>query len=219
MNQTPAGWYPAPHANNEQRYWDGTKWAEPAPGAAVTTTATAIAVQQPVKKKGLRWWVWVLIIIGALIVLTGVVNAVNGGSSNAKSAVPQETTAAEEPADLEPAVKEPTAEPVPAAPAVPAEFASALVKAATYSEIMHMSKAGIYEQLTSEFGEKFSPEAGQYAVDNLSADYNANALAKAKVYQDSMSMSPEAIRDQLVSEYGEKFTQEEADFAVANLSG
>lgn len=27
----PAGWYPAPHANNEQRYWDGSQWLEGAP--------------------------------------------------------------------------------------------------------------------------------------------------------------------------------------------
>ena len=25
----PAGWYPAPHANGEQRYWDGQRWTEP----------------------------------------------------------------------------------------------------------------------------------------------------------------------------------------------
>lgn len=25
----PAGWYPAPHADNELRYWDGTRWSEP----------------------------------------------------------------------------------------------------------------------------------------------------------------------------------------------
>lgn len=82
---------------------------------------------------------------------------------------------------------------------------------------MHMSKAGIYEQLTSEYGEKFSPEAAQYAVDNLVADYNANALAKAKSYQETMSMSPEGIRQQLTSEFGEKFTPEEAEYAVQNL--
>lgn len=27
----PPGWYPAPHANNEQRYWDGAQWQETAP--------------------------------------------------------------------------------------------------------------------------------------------------------------------------------------------
>jgi hypothetical protein len=83
---------------------------------------------------------------------------------------------------------------------------------------MHMSKAGIYHQLTSEYGEKFSPEAAQYAVDNLKADYKANALEKAKSYQKQQSMSPEGIRDQLTSEFGEKFTPEEADYAVQNLS-
>ena len=83
---------------------------------------------------------------------------------------------------------------------------------------MHMSKAGLYNQLTSEYGEKFSPEAAQYAIDNVQADWNANALAKAKSYQTTMSMSPEAIRDQLTSEYGEQFTPEEADYAIQHLN-
>lgn len=84
--------------------------------------------------------------------------------------------------------------------------------------MMHMSKAAIYDQLVSEYGEKFSEEAAQYAMENLVADWNANALAKAKEYQDMMSMSPDAIYDQLVSEYGEKFTAEEAQYAVDNLN-
>ena len=100
---------------------------------------------------------------------------------------------------------------------IPKEYSSALNKAQSYSEMMHMSKQGIYDQLTSEYGEQFSAEAAQYAVDNLNADYKINALEKAKEYQESMDMSPEAIRDQLTSEYGEKFTQEEADYAISNL--
>ena len=103
-------------------------------------------------------------------------------------------------------------------PDIPAEYKSALIKAQTYSDTMHMSKQGIYDQLTSEYGEQFSDEAAQYAVDNVDADWKENALKKAKTYQDSMAMSPEAIRDQLTSEYGEKFTQEEADYAIDNLN-
>lgn len=80
-----------------------------------------------------------------------------------------------------------------------------------------MSKAGIYDQLTSEYGEKFSPEAAQYAMDNLEVDWNKNALEKARSYQDSMAMSPDAIYEQLTSEYGEQFTPEEAQYAVDNL--
>lgn len=100
---------------------------------------------------------------------------------------------------------------------VPTEYKSALKKAKQYSETMYMSKAGIYDQLTSEYGEKFSAEVAQYAVDNLEADYNYNALKKAESYQETMSMSPSAIHDQLISEYGEKFTEAEADYAIEHL--
>ncbi|WP_241772520.1 Ltp family lipoprotein [Schaalia odontolytica] len=99
---------------------------------------------------------------------------------------------------------------------VPRDHRKALKSAENYSKTLHMSKQGIYDQLTSEF-EGFSPEAAQYAIDNIQADWNANALAKAKEYEKTLNMSDEAIREQLVSEYGEKFTQEEADYAVAHL--
>ena len=106
----------------------------------------------------------------------------------------------------------------PDKPDVPKEYKSALKKAESYSKHMHMSKQGIYDQLVSEYGEKFSEEAAQYAMDNLKADFKENALEKARSYQDNMSMSPEAIRDQLTSEYGEQFTQEEADYAIEHLN-
>lgn len=97
------------------------------------------------------------------------------------------------------------------------EEKNALKKAESYSKTMHMSKKGIYEQLTSEYGEKFPAEAAQYAIDNMEADWNANALEKAKSYQTTMSMSKSAIYDQLVSDYGEKFTKEEAQYAIDHL--
>ncbi len=97
------------------------------------------------------------------------------------------------------------------------EYQNALKKAESYSKLMHMSKQKIYDQLTSEYGEKFTAEEAQYAIDNLNADYKANALAKAKTYQQAMSMSKSAIYDQLVSEYGEQFTAEEAQYAIDHL--
>lgn len=100
---------------------------------------------------------------------------------------------------------------------IPTEYKSALKKAKIYSDTMNMSKVGLYDQLTSEYGEKFSKEAAQYAIDNLEADWKENALKKAKVYQETMAMSPNAIYDQLISEYGEKFTEEEAQYAIDNL--
>lgn len=100
---------------------------------------------------------------------------------------------------------------------VPSEYKSALKSAENYNQIMPMSKAGLFAQLSSDAGDKFSKEAAQYAVDNIKADWKENALKSAKNYQDMMAMSPEGIREQLTSEAGDKYTAEEADYAVANL--
>lgn len=97
------------------------------------------------------------------------------------------------------------------------EQKNALKKAETYSKTMHMSKQAIYEQLTSEYGEKFKPKDAQYAIDNIKANWNENALISAKNYQQTMSMSKQAIYEQLISEYGDKFTSEEAKYAIDHL--
>lgn len=38
----------------------------------------------------------------------------------------------------------------------------------SYQEMMSMSPSAIYDQLVSEYGEKFTAEEAQYAIDNLS---------------------------------------------------
>lgn len=92
---------------------------------------------------------------------------------------------------------------------------NALKKAESYSQTMHMSKQGIYNQLTSSF-EDFTKEEAQYAINNIKADWNANALKKAKSYQTTMSMSKQGIYNQLVSTF-EGFTKEEAQYAIDHL--
>ena len=62
---------------------------------------------------------------------------------------------------------------------VPVEYKSALEKAGFYANEMNMSKKALYEQLTSEYGEKFPKEAAQYAIDNVVADWKENALNKS----------------------------------------
>ena len=95
---------------------------------------------------------------------------------------------------------------------------NALLKAESYSDSMYMSKKAIYEQLTSVYGEQFTAEEAQYAIDHMTADWKYNALQKAISYQDLMAMSPSAIYDQLVSPYGEQFTAEEAQYAIDNMN-
>ena len=101
---------------------------------------------------------------------------------------------------------------------VPQEYKNALKRAEKYSAYMHMSKQGIYDQLTSEYGENFPEDAAQYAIDNLDADYKENALKEAETYSKSMHMSKQGIYDQLTSEFGGKFTEEEAQYAIDNLN-
>ena len=79
---------------------------------------------------------------------------------------------------------------------IPREYVSALIKGQEYADKMYMSKKAIYDQLTSDSGEKFSSDAANYAIANIKANWNKNALQKAKDYQEEQNMSPDAIYDQ-----------------------
>lgn len=100
---------------------------------------------------------------------------------------------------------------------IPREYISALIKGQEYADRMYMSKKAIYNQLTSDYGEKFSSDAANYAIANIKANWNKNALHKAKEYQEEQNMSPDAIYDQLTSDYGEQFTPDEANYAIQHL--
>lgn len=97
------------------------------------------------------------------------------------------------------------------------EFKNALKSAQDYQEVMPMSKAGLYDQLTSSAGDQYPEDAAQYAIDNLEADYKENALKSAESYQEIMPMSDKELFDQLTSDAGDKYTQEEAQYAIDNI--
>lgn len=100
---------------------------------------------------------------------------------------------------------------------VPREYQSALAAARQYLSTMAFSKQGLYDQLTSEYGNGFPAEAAQYAVDNCNADWNAEALESARNYLKMMPMSDKELYEQLTSEYGEQFTPEQAQYAIDHL--
>ena len=47
------------------------------------------------------------------------------------------------------------------------QYKYALKKAQSYQETISMSPSAIYDQLVSEYGEQFTAEEAQYAIDNL----------------------------------------------------
>ena len=143
-----------------------------------------------------------------LIVLVAIGLLMPSSDSDQKSnEAPKEDVKTDAPVEK---VEEPKAD-------VPKEHESALKKAQMYSDTMYMSKSGLFQQLTSEYGEQFSEEAAQYAVDSVKADWNKNALKKAEQYSETMFMSKAGIFSQLTSEHGEKFTEEEAQYAIDNI--
>lgn len=85
---------------------------------------------------------------------------------------PVEDAVADEAPEEKPVEEAPVEEEAPVAEeeaesSVPAEYTSALTSAETYSDMMHMSKGGIFDQLTSEYGGQFTEDAAQYAIDHL----------------------------------------------------
>jgi Host cell surface-exposed lipoprotein len=133
------------------------------------------------KKFYKRWWFIALVIL-IFFLLIGSLSDPAPNENQTKDVATTEQTSNDTTPDEE-------------EPVVPREYKSALNKASSYATTMHMSKEGVYQQLISEYGEKFTPEAAKYAIDNVVADWNTNALVKAKNYQETMSMSPAAIHD------------------------
>ena len=144
-----------------------------------------------------RVWFWILVV---LVIFIGSA-AVSGGSNSSSSSSSSSSAKSSSSSSSH----------------VSATKVAALKSAQTYSDTMHMSKQGIYDQLTSDAGDKFDDASAQYAVYHVKADWNKNALKAAESYQKDQNMSPEAIRDQLTSDAGDKFTQDQADYAVSHL--
>lgn len=97
------------------------------------------------------------------------------------------------------------------------EQEEALERAEGYADDMHLSKAGIYNQLTSS-AEGYSKSAADYAINNLTyVDWNENALETGQEYLQMMNMSKNDLYDQLVSSAGAEFTASQAQYAVDNL--
>lgn len=95
--------------------------------------------------------------------------------------------------------------------AVSSESKNALQKANDYLAYTSFSKLGLYDQLIYE---KYTPEAANYAIEHVTADWNGNALQKAKGYLDYSSFSRQGLYDQLIYE---KYTETEAQYAIDNL--
>lgn len=88
-----------------------------------------------------------------------------------------------------------------------------------YLEFMPFSRAGLIEQLTSEYGSGYELADAEFAVSALEetgkVDWNVEAAEAAQSYLDTMSFSRSGLYEQLTSEYGAGFTPEQANAGLA----
>ena len=96
---------------------------------------------------------------------------------------------------------------------------NAYASAKSYLDFKGFSRAGIIEQLTSEYGEGFPPADAEFAIARLEAeggvDWNAEAAQAAQSYLEFKAFSRQGLIEQLTSEYGEGFTREQAEYGVS----
>lgn len=95
---------------------------------------------------------------------------------------------------------------------------NAIRSAQSYVDLMPFSRAGLIDQLSSEYGEGFNRADAEFAVDHIDVDWFAEAVESAESYLETMPMSRQGLIDQLTSEYGEQFTLKQATQA-ANAVG
>ena len=94
---------------------------------------------------------------------------------------------------------------------MPREFQNAVRSAEMYLMTMAFSRQGLINQL--EF-EQYSPEAAQYAVDAVEADWNEQAVKSGELYLEMMGFSRQGLIDQLTFD---GYTPDQAQYAADQL--
>ncbi|HCA86360.1 MAG TPA: hypothetical protein DEQ61_13170 [Streptomyces sp.] len=94
---------------------------------------------------------------------------------------------------------------------------SAIEAAQGYLDLSGFSKAGLIDQLTSEYGNGFSKADAEYAVENVTVDWNEEAVQSAETYMEMGGFSRNSLIDQLTSPHGGQFTQAQAAHAADNV--
>lgn len=168
------------------------------------------------RRRGLPRWVLAGIAVAAGLGGFTIAMAALTATTGTTSAGP--TVAASAPAK--------TAQPKPSAAAaagaapvekVTASQANALRSAERYLEVSAFSKAGLIEQLSSEYGDGYPKADAAWAVSRLDVDWREQAVRKGQDYLEMMGFSRTGLIEQLSSEHGDEFTKAEATYAADKL--
>lgn len=175
-------------------------------------------VKKPFYKK---WWFWVL----AVIVVLGISASLEDSSSKktvdrveAKAGKDSgtDTKSMDSSAEEDASSEEPD-------PTEGMDYATknAFRSAVSYLEYTGFSKAGLIDQLSSEYGDNYTVQQATDAVLALEAaglvDWKEQAVRSGQSYLEYSSFSRKGLIDQLSSPYGGKFTVAQATYAADQL--
>lgn len=98
---------------------------------------------------------------------------------------------------------------------------NAVEDAQDYLEFSSFSKAGLLQQLTSEYGSGYEREEAAWAIRYLEkyklVSWKAEAVEAAEDYLAFSSFSRDGLYQQLTSEYGSGFTSDQAEYALQKV--
>ncbi|MBS4900716.1 MAG: Ltp family lipoprotein [Clostridiales bacterium] len=134
-----------------------------------------------------------------------------GGKSDNKTADASSEAKTEAVTQTKVVTEATTTTPAPTTAAVSVSKKNAIQKAKDYLKYSAFSKPGLIAQL--EF-EGFSTEDSEYAVENITVDWNQQAAKKAKEFLEYSSFSHSGLVEQLEIE---GFTNEEAEFGTTSV--
>ena len=88
--------------------------------------------------------------------------------------------------------------------------------AENYLDVTPFSRQGLIDQLSSEYGDQYTPEQATSGVEAIEGevDWNEQAARAAKNYLEVSAFSRQGLIDQLSSEYGDQYTVEQATAGV-----
>jgi hypothetical protein len=107
-----------------------------------------------------------------------------------------------------------TASGSPSSPNLTAAQRNAVRSASSYLKLSGFSRQGLIDQLSSEYGDRFSVGDATVAVDSLDIDWRSQAARSAASYLKLSGFSCQGLIEQLSSQHGDKYTVEQATYGA-----
>lgn len=171
----------------------------------------------------------IILIVGFLLFIIGVAIPSNSDTKESKKSTTSVSTTETKKEETKVTSQSSTKKPKPSSKVLTAQekaidglTGNSLAQTKTaisYLYTGHMSKQGLYDQLTSEYGSQMTVDEANNAINRIDPLVNWNNLAilSAKSYRETGNLTGQALIDQLTSEYGSRFTPEQAQYGVLHI--